>query len=98
MIQNTIPAHVQTGVISAGQEMAGVELINQYGIHYLYHMTHIGNLASILEHGLLSHKKAHKHYQPADISNLEVNARRCVDDPIYIKGAYINMSPAISIH
>lgn len=34
-------------------------LFAQYGINYLYHMTSIDNLPSILSHGLLSHNQAH---------------------------------------
>lgn len=46
----------------------------------LYHMTHIDNLASILEHGLHSHDN---NYQSQDISNQQVNARRGKKEPIY---------------
>ncbi|MEI6333339.1 MAG: DUF4433 domain-containing protein [Methylococcaceae bacterium] len=44
------------------------------------HMTHIDNLDSILEHGLLSHNNPHK---KVDISNQEVNSRRNKIEPIY---------------
>ena len=36
------------------------ENLQEYGIDYLYHMTHINNLASIIRYGLLSHHAAHR--------------------------------------
>ncbi len=54
-----------------------MDYINKYGIQYLYHMTHIGNLYSILEYGLLSHKEAHRQKLiEKDISNQSVQDRR----------------------
>ena len=47
----------------------------RYGIDFLYHFTHVDNMPSIREHGLLSHNAA----QPvvsADISNPNVQERR----------------------
>ncbi len=49
-------------------------------VEYLYHMTHIDNLTSILEYGLLAHGNSH---QKEDISNQEVNSRRSIKDPYY---------------
>ena len=46
----------------------------------VYHMTHIKNLPSILEHGLLAHNNP---YQQVDISNQAVNARRSHCETIY---------------
>lgn len=46
------------------------------------HITHIKNLPTILECGLLPHGNA---YQQVDISNFEVNARRSKLEPIYKK-------------
>ncbi len=57
--------------------------LNQYGITSLYHMTHIDNLKSILENGLLSHNQAHQLDTLTDISDQQVNARRSMNDPIY---------------
>ena len=54
--------------------------LDTYSIEYLYHMTHINNLPSILEYGLLAHGNS---YQKEDISNIEVNNRRGQEDPIY---------------
>ncbi|MFP7572284.1 DarT ssDNA thymidine ADP-ribosyltransferase family protein [Marivita sp. S2033] len=46
----------------------------------LFHMTHIDNLLSILQHGLLSHNKAPNYL---DISNPDVNSRRERTDPVH---------------
>lgn len=50
-------------------------LLAEYGIDYLYHMTSIDNLPSILSHGLLSHNQAHRFgLNKTDISD------NCVQD------------------
>ncbi|MDC0839517.1 DarT ssDNA thymidine ADP-ribosyltransferase family protein [Limnoraphis robusta] len=36
------------------------EYLNKLGIKYLYHMTHVANLNSILKNGLLSHNQSHE--------------------------------------
>ncbi len=59
-----------------------INSLNDHHVEYLYHMTHIENLPSILEHGLLAHGNL---YQKEDISNREVNDRRSLRDPIYGK-------------
>ena len=59
-----------------------INTLNDYQVEYLYHMTHIDNLPSILKHGLLAHGNS---YQKEDISNREVNSRRSMKDPIYRK-------------
>lgn len=49
----------------------------RYGIDYLYHFTHVENMPSILEHGLLSHNEAHaKGLVEEDLSDPEVQALR----------------------
>lgn len=54
-----------------------IKLLNEVGVEYLYHMTHLDNLKGIIEHGLLSHNKAHKHgFMTQDISDNTVNNRR----------------------
>jgi len=58
-------------------------LLDLYGIQYLYHITHINNLSSILKYGVLSHNQAHQQCALTDISNQQVNARRSTNDPIY---------------
>lgn len=62
-----------------------VEYIRKHDIKYLYHMTAISNLRSILEHGLLSHNAAHsRELVTRDISDPEVQDRRADKrDPIY---------------
>jgi hypothetical protein len=58
------------------------DAIQAHGIEYLYHMTHIKNLPSILEKGLLSHNQAHKQCTLVDISNQAVNAKRANKYPV----------------
>ena len=48
----------------------------RYQINCLYHLTHIDNLPSIRNFGLLSHNRAHDQTDPRDIANQEVIARR----------------------
>lgn len=54
-----------------------MQYIQKHNIRYLYHMTNLRNLASVLQHGLLSHNEAHRRgLVNEDISNQEVNFRR----------------------
>jgi hypothetical protein len=62
-----------------------VETLDQYKIQYLFHMTHIDNLANILEHGLLAHDNP---YKQKDISDCDVNSRRSRAEPIYHKSIH----------
>ncbi|NBI43592.1 DUF4433 domain-containing protein [[Haemophilus] felis] len=55
-------------------------LLERYGVRTINHMTHIDNLSSILENGLLAHNNP---YRKKDISNQGVNARRERIEPIY---------------
>lgn len=55
-------------------------IIESTRIATIDHMTHINNLDSILEHGLLAHNNPHK---KVDISNQEVNSRRNKIEHIY---------------
>lgn len=59
-----------------------VNILGQYGVTTINHMTHIDNLSSILGNGLISHNNP---YCKRDISNQEVNARRERIEPIYSK-------------
>ena len=50
-----------------------IKFINKHGIDYLYHMTSIHNLESILRLGLLSHNESHRRKLIArDVSDSEV--------------------------
>jgi hypothetical protein len=49
-------------------------------IKYLYHMTHIKNLASILKYGILAHNNSYKKF---DISLKDVNDKRTKKEPIF---------------
>lgn len=56
-----------------------------HGIDYLYHMTYIDNLASIIENGLLSHNEVYRRgLIEADISDPNVqDIRAGIVDPFY---------------
>lgn len=62
-----------------------MDRLQAHGIDYLYHMTDIGNLGSILENGLLSHNEAHREGRIAtDISDHTVqDIRSNKADPFY---------------
>lgn len=51
----------------------------------LDHITHVDNLDSIIERGLLAHNNP---YKKVDISNQDVNARRKTTEPIYDKSMH----------
>lgn len=55
-------------------------IIKQIRVATIDHITHIDNLESILENGLMSHGNS---FQKVDISNQDVNARRNKIEPIY---------------
>lgn len=57
--------------------------LEEHNVNYLYHMTHIDNLRSILKYGLLSHNSARGGKLETDIADNEVNERRSKPDPIY---------------
>ena len=62
-----------------------MEYIQKHDIRYLFHMTNLNNLESVLKHGLLSHNEAHKKgLVSEDISNQEVNSRRSTKRINYI--------------
>ncbi|SBV95876.1 conserved hypothetical protein [uncultured Dysgonomonas sp.] len=56
----------------------------QFGIDYLFHMTHKDNLQNILQNGLKSHNYARKNnLTRVDIADNQVNDRRSRFEPIY---------------
>jgi hypothetical protein len=57
-----------------------IDILNRCHVFTINHMTHISNLNSIFEFGLLSHTNP---YKKVDISNKEVNDRRNKIEPIY---------------
>lgn len=57
-------------------------LLDNHAIQYLYHMTHIDNLLSILSQGLYAHDNK---YQKVDISDCDVNSRRAHTENVYNK-------------
>lgn len=68
--------------IQANLFYKNVSPLDKYNIDFLYHMTHIDNLDSILKHGLLSHNNP---YKQQDISNKQVNSRRSHRETIYYR-------------
>ena len=65
--------------------MSNNQLLDYYGIEYLYHMTHVNNLQSIMKYGLQAHDNGHK---KVDISDCDVNSRRSRKEPIYHKSIH----------
>jgi len=66
------------------REKNQTNILNRFGIYYLYHLTHKDNLENILRYGLQSHNLAHQNNLiNVDISNRIVNTRRKRRDPIY---------------
>lgn len=64
-----------TGSLSAPTMIENI--LQNYGVSGIHHMTHIDNLANILKYGLLSHNRAVECIgKYSDISNQGVNARR----------------------
>lgn len=89
--------------IIEGREKLSEQKISRFPFPGFYHMTHIDNLASILEHGLLSHNRAHlANLVRVDISNQIVNSRRNRKEPVHNKSLhdyvplYINPLNAMS--
>ncbi len=62
-----------------------MDYLESHGIDYLYHMTYIDNLASIIQNGVLSHNEAYrKGLIEADISDPNVqDIRANTVDPFY---------------
>jgi hypothetical protein len=62
-----------------------MQYLQTHGIDYLYHMTHINNLASIIENSLLSHNEAYRQgLIETDISDPNVQDIRANSvDPFY---------------
>lgn len=61
------------------------DILDEYGIEYIYHMTHYKNIESILENGLLSH---YNDLASENIDNTEVNDRRDKLEPINQKNIH----------
>lgn len=64
---------------------AAAIIMDKLRIATVDHMTHVNNLDSIFEYGLLAHNNPHK---KIDISNKEVNLRRNSNEPIYNKSIH----------
>lgn len=49
---------------------------HRYGIEFLYHITHVENMPSIVEHGIWSHNAARQRFGPENISDPKVQGIR----------------------
>ena len=78
----SIPVNASKAVVAACADTSMNGITDKYGIPFLYHITHINNLQSILSNGLLSHNLAHQKCKLIDISDLDVNARRALKHPV----------------
>jgi hypothetical protein len=59
-------------------------VLDNYKIDYVFHMTDVSNLKNILQYGLLSHNEAHsKGLNKTDIALQDVNQRRANKKPIH---------------
>ena len=59
-------------------------MLDNYKIDYVFHMTEVSNLKNILQYGLLSHNEAHsKGFNKTDIALQDVNQRRASKKPIH---------------
>jgi len=59
-----------------------IDHLKAHGVEFIFHMTHIDNLPSILKYGLQAHGNV---FQKRDISNRDVNSRRSRREPVYGK-------------
>ena len=60
------------------------DILSDYKVDYVFHMTEISNLSNILKYGLLSHNEAHsKGLNKTDIALQDVNERRAEKKPIH---------------
>lgn len=70
MLVNQLPSHQ---FHNSADIRTRQEILAKYDIQYLYHMTSINNLSSILNYGLLSHNQAHSYgLTQTDISDGDV--------------------------
>ena len=54
-----------------------IDILRKYDINYLYHMTSVHNMDSIIRHGLLSHNEAYqRELIKRDISSIDVQNKR----------------------
>jgi len=60
-----------------------IKSFGNYSVTSVWHMTHIDNIESILNKGILSNTQAFKNIKPVDISDHSVQKRRGKTDPIY---------------
>ena len=81
-ISQTPPRQVTSIKGKRTYESALVSTFRSYGIHALWHMTHVDNVFSITQKGVVSHLRA-KPINRVDISDPEVQKWRTGNDPIF---------------
>lgn len=77
-----VPVKVKTVNGKRTYESTLVSTLRSYDIHSLWHMTHINNVQSITQKGIVSHRRA-KPINRVDISDPEVQKWRTGNDPIF---------------
>ncbi len=80
-LEQTEPYYQDKATFKQAEQKSNEEkILDNFGIYYIYHMTHKDNLNNILKNGLLSHGNR---LVKTDISNQDVNDRRSILEPIY---------------
>lgn len=63
--------------------MSTADALRAQGVEYLWHMTHIANLDTVMRYGLLSHNEARNSGMlKQDISDSDVQCRRAAQEPV----------------
>lgn len=83
-IQKAIADSAQEAeLVKQNKDQIEADLLSNYNIEYLYHITHKKNLKNIFLYGLLSNTDAHKGLNKENIADEEVNIRRESNEPIF---------------
>lgn len=71
------------GLTSQSEKCAAALQFETFGVRCFWHITHLKNLSSVLEKGILSNSEAFLRAYPVDISNHDVQRWRTKKDPFY---------------
>lgn len=77
-LQNILRAIVECPVAHPSKEA-----LADFGVKSLWHITDIENVPGIMKVGLLSHRRAHAHQHPVDISDADVQRWRRRPEPCH---------------
>lgn len=78
------PIIIEQQKIKPSEIKSNENILDQYGIKYLFHMTHKSNIANIFNNGLLSHNNAYNNkLNQTDIADSQVNSRRTRREPVF---------------